>query len=175
MPVCECVSGGLTGLNQVEELCAIFSAGQPWHPAACVCNCMSAWSDSPAVWVILPHTHICTQTYMLDTNRYKYTNKHSLFPPTRHMRTVHRVSATLVPCVLKDRKTILYNLQRSFFPQFHFNINSAAVMKNICCMWGQIRGQTLFRNAFALSLLCCTLHVLHLPHSPFLLDLIKSY
>lgn len=29
MPVCECVSGGLTGLNQVEELCAIFSAGQP--------------------------------------------------------------------------------------------------------------------------------------------------
>lgn len=61
---------------------------------------------------ILTYAHKRTCWTQTDTN----TQTDSLFPPTRHIRNVHRVSATLVPCVLKDRKTILYNLQRSFFP-----------------------------------------------------------
>lgn len=38
--MCECVSGGLTGLNGVEEVCAIFAAGWPGHPTVCFGVCV---------------------------------------------------------------------------------------------------------------------------------------
>ncbi len=132
------------------------------------CVCVSAWSDSPAVWVIPPRscicTHACTQTNTGKVNQqvHLHTHTHTLsqhfLAYTTRTYCTQTFFPTLALCVFKHRKPPLCNLPHSSLSVL-FTVKSAAVIKSICCVWRRLRGRALLEITFHCCSAVCAFYI----------------